>query len=102
MKTNAARTVSDTQAQGLRVIDTDRAGPLSKCVRDALNAYLENMDGHEIKGLYGLVMEEFERPLFETILRHANGNLSHAAKMLGMTRNTLRKRLTDYSIDRDH
>lgn len=101
MKSNAARTVPDTQSQGLHVIDADRAEPLSTCVRDALDAYLENMDGHEIKGLYGLLMEEVERPLFETILRHTNGNLSHAAKILGMTRNTLRKRLTDYDIARE-
>ncbi len=46
-------------------------------------------------------MEEVERPLFETVLDHTNGNLSHAAKMLGLTRSTLRKRLGDYGIERD-
>jgi Fis family transcriptional regulator len=101
MKSEAARPTSELESMGLHVVDANRADPLSKCVRNALGFYLENMDGHEVKGLYGLVMEEVERPLFETILAHTNGNLSHAAKMLGMTRNTLRKRLLAHGIERD-
>jgi Fis family transcriptional regulator len=56
------------------------------------------MDGHAVSDLYRLVIEEVERPLFETIVRHANGNLTQAARMLGLTRSTLRKRLTDYGL----
>jgi Fis family transcriptional regulator, factor for inversion stimulation protein len=84
----------------LQVVQTDRADPLSKCVEDALGAYLDNMDGHRIVDLHRLVIEEVERPLFETVVRHADGNLSQAAKMLGLTRSTLRKRLKNYGIDR--
>lgn len=100
MRAEAARQAPDMDSTGLSIVDADRTDPLSKCVRDALRFYLENMADHEIKGLYGLVMEEVERPLFETVLEHTKGNLSHAAKILGMTRNTLRKRLSDYGIER--
>jgi Fis family transcriptional regulator len=58
------------------------------------------MDGHDVSELHRLVIEEVERPLFETVVRHADGNLSQAAKMLGLTRSTLRKRLKDYGIER--
>lgn len=105
MKTAAAQSdaqqASEHDTLGLRLVETDRAAPLANCVRSALQFYLENMADHEVTGLYGLVMEEVERPLFETVLKHANGNLSHASRMLGLTRSTLRKRLTDYGIARE-
>jgi Fis family transcriptional regulator, factor for inversion stimulation protein len=84
----------------LRVVQSDGADPLSKCVEQALATYLHNMDGHDVANLHRLVIEEVERPLFETVVRHADGNLSQAAKMLGLTRSTLRKRLADYGIAR--
>jgi Fis family transcriptional regulator, factor for inversion stimulation protein len=84
----------------LRVVQADRTDPLSKCVADALATYLRNMDGHDVANLHRLVIEEVERPLFETVVRHAEGNLSLAAKMLGLTRSTLRKRLAEYGIER--
>lgn len=100
MKTAALDSVQASQATGLTVVDADRSAPLSECVQEALGFYLENMAGHEVTNLYGMVIEEVERPLFETVLRHAGGNLSLAAKMLGLTRATLRKRLRSYGIGR--
>lgn len=100
MKTATLERVSESTSTGLRVVEADRTDPLSKCVRDALGFYLENMAGHDVANLYALVMEEVERPMFETVLQHTNGNLSHAAKMLGMTRSTLRKRLSLHGIER--
>ncbi|GMN13602.1 sigma-54-dependent transcriptional regulator [Altererythrobacter sp. MTPC7] len=41
----------------------------------------------------------FEKPLFEEVLRRTGGNQLRAAAMLGINRNTLRKRLSDLSID---
>jgi Fis family transcriptional regulator len=90
---------SETPVQ-LKVVQADRTDPLSKCVEEALGTYLRNMDGHDVSELHRLVIEEVERPLFETVVRHADGNLSQAAKMLGLTRSTLRKRLKDYGIER--
>ncbi len=97
MKTAAA---PEQNSAGLQVVAMDRADPLSQCVRNALWFDIDNMGDHDVTGLYDLVMEEIERPLFETVLNHANGNLSHASRMLGMTRSTLRKRLGDYGIER--
>lgn len=88
------------QAADLQVVQADRSDPLSKCVQDALATYLHNMDGHDIRDLHRLVIEEVERPLFETVVRHAQGNLTLAARMLGLTRSTLRKRLTHFGITR--
>lgn len=84
----------------LHLAHAGRAEPLSKCVEETLRVYLRTTDGHEITDLYRLVTEEVERPLFATVLRHVDGNLSRAAKILGLTRSTLRKRLAVYGVDR--
>ncbi|MBS1202898.1 MAG: Fis family transcriptional regulator [Chromatiaceae bacterium] len=83
-----------------QVVEADRGDPLSKCVEEALRIYLGTTGRHEVTDLHRLVIQEVERPLFETVLKHVDGNLSNAARILGLTRNTLRKRLTDYGIDR--
>jgi Fis family transcriptional regulator len=94
-------TASDgTPPRSLQIAAASRSDPLSKCVEQALADYLDNMAGHTISDLYELVLEEVERPLFETVLNHTNGNLSRAAKILGMTRATLRKRLATRGVPR--
>jgi Fis family transcriptional regulator, factor for inversion stimulation protein len=98
MKTLAAY---DTQADGwdgLTVTQADRGAPLSECVRTAMRQYLRGLDGHEVNDLHRLVIEEVERPLFETVLEHTGGNQTLAARLLGLSRSTLRKRIADYHI----
>lgn len=49
--------------------------------------------------VYDQALAAFERPLFEEILRSTGGNQLRAAQILGINRNTLRKRLSDLDID---
>ncbi|RJX67086.1 sigma-54-dependent Fis family transcriptional regulator [Tsuneonella suprasediminis] len=51
--------------------------------------------------LYHAAVAEIERPLFEHVLSQTGGNQVQAARILGINRNTLRKRLTDLAIDPD-
>jgi two-component system nitrogen regulation response regulator GlnG len=48
--------------------------------------------------IYARALAEFEVPLIQTVLRQAGGNQLKAAAMLGINRNTLRKKLNDYRI----
>ena len=65
---------------------------------EALEAWLR--DAHLPDGqIYDAVMAEIERPLFAYALRVTGGNQLRAARLLGINRNTLRKRLTDLGID---
>jgi two-component system, NtrC family, nitrogen regulation response regulator GlnG len=48
--------------------------------------------------IYGRALAEFEVPLLQTVMKQAGGNQLKAASMLGINRNTLRKKLTDYRI----
>ena len=49
-------------------------------------------------GLYGRIVREVERPLIELSLAATGGNQIKAAKMLGLNRNTLRKKIRDLDI----
>jgi two-component system nitrogen regulation response regulator GlnG len=50
-------------------------------------------------GLYDRVLREIEKPLLQVVLRAVSGNQKKAAEVLGINRNTLRKKLNDYAID---
>ena len=51
--------------------------------------------------LYHTALAAFERPLFEHALRRTGGNQLRAAKLLGINRNTLRKKLGELAIEPD-
>lgn len=73
--------------------------PLSECVREAINAYLQQLDGVEMSDLYAMVMREVEAPMLEAVLEYARGNQSKAAHVLGMNRGTLRKKIKLYDLE---
>lgn len=72
--------------------------PLRECVRDAVDQYFSRLDGHDCTGLFDLVMREVEAPLLESVLRHAGGNQTRAAELLGINRGTLRKKLKQHGL----
>jgi Fis family transcriptional regulator len=98
MKTLAAFETESDGWEGLTVVRADRGEPLSECVRTAMRQYLRGLGGHQVNDLHRLVIEEVERPLFQTVLEHTRGNQTLAARLLGISRSTLRKRLADYHI----
>jgi two-component system nitrogen regulation response regulator GlnG len=50
-------------------------------------------------GLYDRVLNEIEKPLLHLSMAASKGNQLRAARLLGINRNTLRKKLTDLGID---
>lgn len=52
----------------------------------------------DLTGLYSVVIEQVERPLLELALRAYNGNQVKTAQMLGINRNTLKKKIDSYKI----
>jgi len=72
--------------------------PLCMYVKQAVETYLADMNGHDTGGLYDLVIKEVEKPLLETVLHHAGHNQTKAANMLGLSRSTLRKKMEHYHL----
>jgi two-component system, NtrC family, nitrogen regulation response regulator GlnG len=54
--------------------------------------------GSSREKIYQRALAEFEIPLLQHIMRQAKGNQLKAASLLGINRNTLRKKLTEYAI----
>jgi Fis family transcriptional regulator len=75
-----------------------RKNELAEAVRRSLERYYRDMDGEQPTGIYDMVLENIERPMIETVLDKAEGNLSAAAAMLGIDRNTLRKKIQQLRI----
>jgi Fis family transcriptional regulator len=71
---------------------------VSDCIRRSLNRYFRDLDGECPSGIYDMVLASVERPMLEVVMKHANGNQTVAAEMLGINRNTLRKKLNDHNL----
>ncbi|MEY3746804.1 MAG: hypothetical protein RL194_263 [Pseudomonadota bacterium] len=71
---------------------------LATCVRAALDEYFKDLDGEQPRAVYDMVLHCMEKPLLEYVLNRAGGNQSKAAEMLGLNRNTLRKKLQQHNI----
>ena len=71
---------------------------LEEAVRGKLEDYFRRTRGVEVENLYAVIMERVERPLIELSLQATRGNQIRAAQLLGINRNTLRKKLTDLRI----
>lgn len=93
MNTQAGHTPPDHESSEI---------PLRKNVKEAIRRYLEDMGPSQPECLYRTLLAEVEPPLIEEVLRYTQGNQSRTAKILGMTRNTLRAKLNRYAIQVDH
>jgi Fis family transcriptional regulator len=52
----------------------------------------------ELSGLYDLIIEQVEKPLIQLALDSLNGNQVKTAQLLGINRNTLKKKVDFYNI----
>ncbi|WP_434515137.1 Fis family transcriptional regulator [Dechloromonas sp. ARDL1] len=71
---------------------------LGKCVVTALEQYFRDLDGEKPAAIYDMVLKSVEKPMLEVVLAKAGSNQTVAAEMLGINRNTLRKKLTEHQL----
>ncbi len=72
---------------------------VARYVRKAMDDYFKDLDGEDpLCAVYDMVMNCVEKPLIETVLHHAGGNQTRTAELLGMNRNTLRKKIQQHRI----
>jgi len=78
--------------------ETDNKG-LAQTVEQRLAVYFSAHGGNlPAAGLYDRILREIERPLIAMTLRATRGNQIRAAEVLGLNRNTLRKKIRDLNI----
>lgn len=65
----------------------------------AIGQYFDDLNGEEPSNLYCMFMSEVEKPFLEVVMQQVKGNQTQAAKILGINRNTLRKKLQTYGIE---
>lgn len=68
-------------------------------IQQSLHSYFAQLDGQDPANLYSMVLSEMEAPLLKIVMQYTNGNQSKAAKILGISRGTLRKKLSIYHTD---
>ena len=77
----------------------ERENELSSTVRRMMKQYFKDLDGEKASGIYNMVVNCVEKPLLEVVMNHAQGNQTRAAELLGINRNTLRKKLQEHGLD---
>ena len=71
---------------------------MARVVRRAIDGYFRDLDGEKPSRVYDMVINCVEKPLLESVLHRVRGNQTHAADMLGINRNTLRKKMKAHGI----
>lgn len=71
---------------------------LEKWLERSLKQYVSKMDARQNGHLHELVVGGVEKPLLQLVLTETKGNQTQAANILGINRNTLRKKIQDYKI----
>ena len=71
---------------------------IQNCIEDELTRYFELLDGQAPHDLYRMVMSQVEVTLITYVLEECGNNQSKAAEYLGISRGTLRNKLTEQGL----
>ena len=77
---------------------TSRSNEIADAVVRTLDQYFRDLDGEKPNALYAMVIKNVERPMLEFVLKQAGGNQTLCAEMLGINRNTLRRKLSEHAL----
>ena len=89
-----------TNTSTVRPYPVPRSTPptLRETVQTSIRNFLQDMGNCQAEDLYQILLSEVEPPLLEEVLKFTKYNQSQAARILGITRNTLRSKLLRYDI----
>jgi two-component system nitrogen regulation response regulator GlnG len=67
-------------------------------LEEKLTDLVDRMGGLEVGDIYSMVVQRVEKPLITLVLKKTEGNQVRAANLLGINRNTLRKKIKELGI----
>lgn len=92
--------LSSQPGSGAKGALNNPSGALSDVIGGHLQRYFDMHNGTlPPPGLYVRILREMEIPLIEIALNAVEGNQAKCADLLGINRNTLRKKITDHNIE---
>ncbi|WP_037586462.1 helix-turn-helix domain-containing protein [Stenoxybacter acetivorans] len=71
---------------------------ITECIEHQLQQYFADLDGEMPCSLYEMIMNQAEESLFRYVMESCRHNQTRAAQILGLNRNTLRKKLIRYQL----
>ena len=92
-----------TADQSSQIIDPELGNrldtySLESIVELKISRVLDHFGKFPPDDLHDLIMSKVEKPLLSQILRRTGGNQVHASRILGINRNTLRKKMKIYGF----
>ena len=91
-------TTPKTTSNTITAIKGTSTQTLRQSVEQSMQTYFADLDGQQVTGLYDLVLQQVEAPLFASVMAYTKDNQSKAAALLGLNRGTLRKKLKQYDL----
>ena len=71
---------------------------LQDCIKDSLEKYFSDLNGETSNGVFKMVTQQTESATIKFILDKVNQNQSEAARILGINRATLKKKVSLYNL----
>lgn len=71
---------------------------LSEQVTQTLEVYFDTLQEETTSDLYEMVIQQVEKPMIEFVLAKTDNNQTQTALILGINRNTLRKKMQKYQL----
>ena len=99
MNDDLAEEILNLQKLDQQMLDTDNQ--FSKILENYLSRNIDKINKEYQGDVYNYFVTELEKVLLLEVLKNKNGNQLKAAELLGLNRNTLRKKITELNISID-
>ena len=99
MNDDLAEEILNLQKLDQQMLDTDNQ--FSKILENYLSRNINKINKEYQGDVYNYFVTELEKVLLLEVLKNKNGNQLKAAELLGLNRNTLRKKITELNISID-
>lgn len=71
---------------------------LRENVTEIIRHYFANLKGEQPRNVYDFFLDEIEEPLLAAVMKFTRFNQSEAARLLGLSRGTLRAKLKKFGM----